>query len=290
MMGQATSSPTSSDTAQAPLEKHFVLKTPLTPDPALGLHSAVFATGCFWGVRHIPLRGAYVADACNATRAQSEKSFWRMPGVYTTAVGYVAGTKQEPTYEEVCTGRTGHTEAVQVFWDPAKLSFADVMRNYLESHDPTQGNGQGNDRGTQYRSGVYPRTDEDIEVAKAALAAYSKALGRAVTSEVKDGRTLPFYFAEDYHQQYLAKPGARPYCSAMPTGVSLPPFEQWAPKGATPPKLPESYVGSALCSSRPRARLANPCAVYAVGKARVLARVRDQATAHANRVDRLAAR
>jgi len=199
-------------------DKHYVLGTPMLPtDPKL--HSAVFATGCFWG---------------------SEKAFWRMPGVYTTAVGYIAGSVTNPTYEQVCSARSGHAEAVQVYWDPELLSFADILREFCESHDPTQGNGQGNDRGSQYRSGVYPRSEEDFEVAKAALAAYTKALGRKVTTEV----IYPapeFFFGEAYHQQYLAKPGSRPYCSAEPTGVSLPPFEQWGPKGAAAPKLPEAF-------------------------------------------------
>ena len=127
-----------------------------------------------------------------------------------------------------------------MFWDREEVSFADLMRQFLQSHDPTQGNGQGNDRGTQYRSGVYPRTQEDFEVAKAAVQAYQKALGRKVTTEI----IFPapeFYYAEKYHQQYLALPGSRKYCSAEPTGVSLPPFSEWAPAGATSPKLPEGY-------------------------------------------------
>jgi peptide-methionine (S)-S-oxide reductase len=162
---------------------HYVLSTPLQPDPSQPLSSCVFATGCFWG---------------------SEKAFWRMPGVYTTAVGYIAGQTPNPTYEQVCSGRTGHTEAVQVFWDPAKLSFADLMREFLQSHDPTQGNGQGSDRGSQYRSGVYPRAAEDYAVAQSALQAYSKALARKCTTEVVFPAPT-FYFAEKYHQQYVRR-------------------------------------------------------------------------------------
>jgi peptide-methionine (S)-S-oxide reductase len=217
-----TATAESGSSSNAPMAipaKHIVLGTPLNPTDNPKLHSAVFATGCFWG---------------------SEKAFWRMPGVYTTAVGYIAGSATNPSYDQVCSGRSGHAEAVQVFWDPERLAFADLMREFLESHDPTQGNGQGNDRGTQYRSGVYARSEEDYQVAKAAIAAYQKALGRKVTSEV----VFPapdFYFAEKYHQQYLAIPGNRKYCSAEPTGVRLPPAETWLPAGATPPKLSQKY-------------------------------------------------
>lgn len=211
--------------------KHFVLGTPLlltegddasgwvAPGTGARLGRAVVATGCFWG---------------------AEKSMWRMPGVYTTAVGYAGGERANPTYEEVCTGRTGHTEAVQVFWDRSKLSFADVCRMYLQNHDPTQRNGQGNDRGTQYRTALYVTTEADLAVAKAAIAAYEKAVGAKVQTELRFPAP-PFFFAEPYHQQYLARPGNRQYCSAMPLGVQLPPYQTWLPAGAEPPKLPEGY-------------------------------------------------
>ena len=210
--------------------KHFVLQTPMVvaegsdkdgwvaPD-GTKLGRAVFATGCFWG---------------------TEKGFWKMPGMYTTAVGYIAGKWPNPTYEEVCSGRTGHTEAVQVYWDKSRLSFADVMRQYLQSHDPTQGMGQGNDRGTQYRSGVYPSTEEDATVARAAMAAYEKDIGMKLTAELIFPPP-PFYYAEAYHQQYLARPGNRQYCSAQPLGVHLSPADKWLPAGADLPKLPQAY-------------------------------------------------
>lgn len=191
--------------------EHFVLKNPVKPSQTAidenSLRSAVFATGCFWG---------------------SEKAFWRMPGVFSTSVGYIAGKAANPTYEQVCSGATGHTEAVLVYWDSRRLAFSDVMRMFLQSHDPTQGNRQGNDRGTQYRSGAYPSDVEDLKVTKAAIAKYEAQLGRKVTSEVIFPAPT-FYWAEGYHQQYLAKPGARPYCSAEPTCVDLAPWSDWAP-------------------------------------------------------------
>jgi peptide-methionine (S)-S-oxide reductase len=208
---------------------HYVLKTPLIPkgndkdgwqtEEGKPLRRAVFATGCYWG---------------------SEKSFWKMPGVYSTTVGSCGGFTPNPEYEEVCTGQTGHAESVQVFWDPAKLAFADLVRQHLQSHDPTQGFGQGNDRGTQYRSGIYPTSEEDFEVAKAAAKAYEKVLGRKVTTEIVYPPP-PYYYAEEYMQGYLAKPGSRPYCSAQPQGIDLPPYQEWLPAGATPPKLSQKY-------------------------------------------------
>ena len=187
----------------------------------------IFANGCFWG---------------------SEKGAWRLPGggIYATAVGYAAGFTPNPSYEEACSGRSGHTEAVQVVFDPAKISFVDILRWFWESHDPTQGMGQGNDRGTQYRSGVYYADEEQKALIEASKAAYQKALGQAITTEVAAASDYDqcFYYGEDYHQQYLAKPGARPYCSAQPRQVPLPPFESWAPKELLEkhaPKLPEAF-------------------------------------------------
>lgn len=192
-------------------EKHFVHKQSNMrgpwPEP---LKVAVFATGCFWG---------------------TEKGFWRLPGVHATATGYCGGFTPNPTYDEACSGKTGHTEAVQVTYDSEVIAYTDLLRLFWQSHDPTQGMGQGNDRGTQYRSGVYPTDDEQHALAAASKAAYEKALGREITTEMADAGVTTFYYAEDYHQQYLAKPGARQYCSAQPTGVDLPPYKDWKPDG-----------------------------------------------------------
>jgi peptide-methionine (S)-S-oxide reductase len=179
--------------------RHFVNGNPLVgPFPA-GLRQAVFALGCFWG---------------------AERKFWQLPGVYSTAVGYVAGHTPNPTYEEVCSGRTGHTEAVLVVYDPARIGYRDLLRTFWEAHDPTQGMRQGNDVGTQYRSGIYWFDDEQRAAATATAADYGarlKAAGfGAVTTEL--AAAGPFYYAEDYHQQYLAKnPGG--YCGLGGTGV-----------------------------------------------------------------------
>lgn len=203
--------------------KHYVLGNPLrAPWGKEGIETAIFATGCFWG---------------------AEKGFWRLPGVHSTAVGYCAGFTPNPTYEEACSGQTGHTEGIHVAYDPAKISYVDLLRLFWQCHDPTQGMGQGNDRGTQYRSGIYPTTPEQQSLAESSKNAYEEALGRPITTEIKVN--VDWYYAEDYHQQYLAKPGARPYCSAMPTGVKLPPFESWAPeniaKNVHKPTLPETF-------------------------------------------------
>ena len=205
-------------------DKHFVLNTDQKPPFPEGLERVVFGTGCFWG---------------------TEKGFWRLPGVHTTSVGYAAGTTPNPTYEEVCSGQTGHNEVVQVVYDPAKVAFADLLRLFYESHNPTQGMGQGNDMGTQYRSGIYYTTEPQRALAEAAKGAYEKALAAKgygpITTEILAAPT--FYYAEDYHQQYLAKPRNRQYCSAMPSGVSLPAFAGWAPAGqeALAPKLDDAY-------------------------------------------------
>ena len=185
----------------------------------------------------------------------SEKGIWRLPGdgIYNTAVGYCAGFTPNPTYEEACSGLTGHTEGVRVVYDPAKISFVDILRWFWEAHDPASGMGQGNDRGTQYRSGFYYFDEEQRQLIEASQGAYQKALadagkGRTITTEVAAASDYDqygglWYYAESYHQQYLAKPGARPYCSAQPQCVSLPPFESWAPVGLEhhAPKLPEDF-------------------------------------------------
>lgn len=210
--------------------KHFVLGNPMEGPWPEHLKVAVFANGCFWG---------------------SEKGIWRLPGkgVFSTAVGYAAGFTPNPSYEECCSGRSGHTEAVQVVYDPQKISFVDILRWFWEAHDPTCGMGQGNDRGTQYRSGAYWFDDEQKELILSSKAAYEAALGRKITTECAPASDYDqyggvFYYAEDYHQQYLAKPGARPYCSAQPQCVSLPAFESWCPSALADkycPKLPEPF-------------------------------------------------
>ncbi len=181
-------------------ERHAVLGTPLKPPFPGGVEAAYFALGCFWG---------------------AERLFWELDGVYTTAVGYMNGTTPNPTYEEVCSGRTGHAEAVMVAFDPAKIAYADLLKVFFEEHDPTQGMRQGNDTGTQYRSGVYFTSDAQKATAETALRAYDEALRatghKPITTEVEPAG--PFYYAEDYHQQYLHKvPNG--YCGLAGTGVS----------------------------------------------------------------------
>ena len=183
-------------------ERHFVNGRPLKGPYPDGTRLAQFAMGCFWGV---------------------ERKFWQVPGVWVTAVGYVGGLTPNPTYEEVCTGRTGHTEAVLVAFDPSEVGYDDLLKVFWEGHDPTQGMRQGNDIGTQYRSGVYAYDAAQRAAAEASREAYGRALGAAgygpVTTEIADAG--PFYFAEDYHQQYLAK-NPDGYCGVGGTGVSCP--------------------------------------------------------------------
>jgi peptide-methionine (S)-S-oxide reductase len=181
---------------------HHVNGRPLQGPYPEGMETAQFAMGCFWGV---------------------ERLFWTIPGVWVTAAGYVAGHTPNPTYEEVCSGRTGHTEAVLVVYDPKLVSYEALLKVFWEEHDPTQGMRQGNDVGTQYRSGIYTTTQAQAAAAEGSKAAYGEALGRrglgAITTEVAPAG--PFYFAEAYHQQYLAKnPGG--YCGLQGTGVSCP--------------------------------------------------------------------
>ena len=182
--------------------RHFVLDTPLEPPFPDGSSELVVGMGCFWG---------------------AERLFWQLPGVITTAVGYAGGYTPNPTYEEVCSGRTGHAEVVLVVWDPAQLALETVLRTFWEQHDPTQGMRQGNDVGTQYRSGVWtgdPATRAAVEASRDRYAAALTEAGRgAVTSEIGDA--VPFFYAEEYHQQYLAKnPGG--YCGIGGTGVPCP--------------------------------------------------------------------
>ena len=183
-------------------ETHFINGHPLKGPYPEGLETAVFAMGCFWG---------------------EEKKFWVVPGVWVAAVGYVNGLTPNPTYEEVCSGRTGHTEAVLVVYDPRVISYAALLKEFWEGHDPTQGMRQGNDVGTQYRSGAYAYTEAQADAAEASKAAYGEALAARglgpITSEIAPAG--PFYFAEDYHQQYLAKNPAG-YCGVGGTGVACP--------------------------------------------------------------------
>ena len=178
------------------------LNAPLMDDQ----EEALFACGCFWG---------------------AEKGFWRLPGVVTTAVGFAGGQLTDPSYNQVCSGRTGHTEVVRVVWSTPAIDFSDLLKLFWECHDPTQGDRQGNDTGSQYRSAIYTTTGRQHQLALASKAAYQQELSAqgfpAITTEIKADQT--FYPAEAYHQQYLAKPGSRPYCSAMPSGVLLEAFE-----------------------------------------------------------------
>ena len=189
-------------TAMVLRERHFVSGRPLIPPFPAGLEQAVFGLGCFWG---------------------AERCFWQKAGVYVTAVGYAGGTTPNPTYEEVCSGMTGHTEAVLVVYDPKLASYASLLKLFWESHDPTQGMRQGNDVGTQYRSAIYTYGEAQRRAAEASAAAFQKALAAAghgaITTEIR--AAPPFYYAEDYHQQYLAKNPAG-YCGLGGTGVACP--------------------------------------------------------------------
>lgn len=181
---------------------HYVKGSSMAEPFPAGTEQASFGLGCFWG---------------------AERLFWRLPGVYTTAVGYAGGYTPNPTYEEVCSGLTGHSEVVLVVWDPAQLDFADLLRVFWEAHDPTQGLRQGNDRGSQYRSAIYVSSAGQLAKAQASRDSYQAALTArglgSITTEV--GMAGPFYYAEDYHQQYLAKnPGG--YCGLQGTGVACP--------------------------------------------------------------------
>jgi peptide-methionine (S)-S-oxide reductase len=181
---------------------HYVNGTPLEPPFPHGMRTAVFGFGCFWG---------------------AERTLWETPGVFTTAVGYAGGYTPNPTYEEVCTGLTGHNEVVLVVYDPAKVSYEQLLKVFWEAHDPTQGMRQGNDQGTQYRSGIYVFDDEQRAEAEASLAMYQEALhgaGRGdITTEIVEAPA--FWYAEDYHQQYLAK-NPNGYCGIGGTGVTCP--------------------------------------------------------------------
>jgi peptide-methionine (S)-S-oxide reductase len=194
-------------TAIPTADRHAVLGTALKAPLSTSQQEALFGCGCFWG---------------------AEKGFWRLPGVVCTAVGYAGGYTPNPTYDEVCSGATGHTEVVRVVWDVNAIDFCDLLKLFWECHDPTQGMAQGNDTGTQYRSAIYVEDPELLHRANASRRRYQELLSAAgrgeITTEIASGE--PFYFAEAYHQQYLAKPGSRPYCSARPSGVLLDGFEE----------------------------------------------------------------
>jgi peptide-methionine (S)-S-oxide reductase len=181
---------------------HFVNGAPLSLDVPEGMEEAMFGMGCFWGV---------------------ERIFWKLDGVYSTMVGYAGGYTPNATYQEVCTGQTGHNEVVRVVYDPAVISYDDLLRTFWEGHNPTQGMRQGNDSGTQYRSGIYAYTPAQKAAAEASKAEYAQRLSTAgfgvITTEIADAPT--FYFAEEYHQQYLAKNPAG-YCGIGGTGVTCP--------------------------------------------------------------------
>jgi peptide-methionine (S)-S-oxide reductase len=192
--GRATPIPTA--------DSHFVSDRPLSLDVPAGMEVAIFGMGCFWGV---------------------ERMFWKLPGVFLTMVGYAGGYTPNPTYREVCTGQTGHNEVVRVVYDPAVISYEALLKVFWEGHDPTQGMRQGNDAGTQYRSGIYWTTEAQREAAEASRQMFQARLGSAgygaITTEIL--AAPDFYLAEDYHQQYLAKnPGG--YCGIGGTGVSCP--------------------------------------------------------------------
>lgn len=188
-------------------ERHYVNGVPLKPPFPEGMELALFGLGCFWG---------------------AERKFWQQEGVFTTAVGYAAGYTPNPTYQEVCTGMTGHNEVVLVVFDPKVISYEQILKVFWESHNPTQGMRQGNDTGTQYRSGIYVYSDQQRKLAEASKSLYQEAINKAgynqITTEILEAPQ--FYYAEDYHQQYLAKnPGG--YCGlgginvACPTGIQV---------------------------------------------------------------------
>jgi len=183
---------------------HTVLGTPLKGPWPAGFETAVFGMGCFWG---------------------AERIFWRIPGVYSTSVGYSGGFTANPTYEETCTGRTGHAEVVQVVYDPSAVTYETLLKTFWENHDPTQGMRQGNDIGTQYRSTIYVTTDEQLAVATASREAFAPVVEQAgygeITTEI--ARLGEYYFAEDYHQQYLSDvKNPYGYCNHGPNGMSCP--------------------------------------------------------------------
>ena len=181
---------------------HKILKTNINRDPKNKEDEIIFGCGCFWG---------------------TEKCFWKLPGVVTTSVGYAGGHKSNPTYYEVCSGLTGHSEVVRVIWDKSEIDISDLLKMFWECHDPTQKDRQGNDIGTQYRSAIYYKNENNKKIILASKEKYQKELNKknfgSIETEIKMIET--YYYAEQYHQQYLALPGSRQYCSASPTNVNL---------------------------------------------------------------------
>ena len=181
---------------------HKILKTDIKKDPNVEADEIIFGCGCFWG---------------------AEKCFWKLPGVVTTSVGYAGGKKNNPTYYEVCSGLTGHSEVVRVIWDKTEIDISDLLKMFWECHDPTQENRQGNDIGTQYRSAIYFKSENNKDIILASKHEYQKELNKnnfgLIQTEIK--LIDDYYFAENYHQQYLASEGSRQYCSASPTNVKL---------------------------------------------------------------------
>jgi peptide-methionine (S)-S-oxide reductase len=201
MVSAAEALPGRDETMPVPA-RHEVLDAPIAPPFPDGPEQAVVGMGCFWG---------------------AERIFWQAPGVYTTAVGYAGGFTKNPTYEEVCSGRTGHTEAVLVVFDPQQTSYEEILRLFWENHDPTQGMRQGNDQGTQYRSAIYTANDAQRAAAESSRTLFQRELARAGYGEISTeiAEAGPFYYAEAYHQQYLAK-NPMGYCGLGGTGVACP--------------------------------------------------------------------
>ena len=181
---------------------HTILKSDLSAKLKENEQEIFFGCGCFWG---------------------AEKGFWRLPGIISTAVGYAGGQQKNPSYRDVCTGLTGHTEVVKVVWNTTQIDQSDLLKLFWECHDPTQGNRQGNDSGSQYRSAIYTTSKDQLNMAIESKNSYQEELIKngfgKITTEIAND--IEFFFAEEYHQQYLAKPGSRPYCSAMPTKVEF---------------------------------------------------------------------
>ena len=181
---------------------HTILKNDLSSELKDNEEEILFGCGCFWG---------------------AEKGFWRLPGIISTSVGYAGGEKENPSYREVCTGLTGHTEVVRVVWNNNEIDQSDLLKLFWECHDPTQGNRQGNDSGSQYRSAIYTTNKGQLVKAISSRESYQQELRKngfgEITTEIANN--IQFFFAEEYHQQYLSKPGSRPYCSAMPTKVEF---------------------------------------------------------------------
>ena len=206
-------------------ELHLILKTPLRGPYPKGYSSCIFSLGCFWG---------------------AELSFWRLPGVFTTAVGYIGGKLKNPSYEDICSNKTGHAEAVMVVYNPQKISFVDLTRHFLQSHDPTQLNRQGNDIGDQYRSAAFYSSQDEKEIIQAALKQYESQLGEKIMTEILPHDDFhPFYFDNSgIHQQYLAKPTSRKYCSTTPKGIQLADWKKWVPvnlQSKYAPKLSDDF-------------------------------------------------